>query len=247
MRRAVALLLLAGCASTAPARVSREPAAPPPADPAAVRAFLDEAARAGSPEETVALCARVLTWERPLDQCDVTAAGPVAVIRVAERCNDAGCEVSAFLLRDAVPRKVAGYTGGNIAVRGDGATVFADHVALEGAGATAHFTAYVVQTDVVTAQVTKVADCTGPSVAADGSLLCRSRRGDVLRVPPTGGAPVLLTPSCLEEGQVAWDPQHLVFPGPVDLNTDGTFSAVTQLTDPAAPAHVFRGALAAGK
>ncbi|NMO15201.1 hypothetical protein HPC49_01355 [Pyxidicoccus fallax] len=216
----VFLLLLSPVRCATPS--ARDSAAKPL--PAELQQQVEKALKGSDSTLSAEDCAALVGWTGPMENCTFTpvAGGKAALVQLKTGCGGDSCAVQVFVYRPGrpvtqLPDSVGdgSLTGGTLVL-----TPSLDHVITDWVGwgsGTGDRRVELYRVDLRTGEAASwVKDCFSPALSPGGRwILCRNRRGDVLKVPLTGGTPALVHRSGLSEEDVYWVPYGYVYPDAV--------------------------------
>jgi hypothetical protein len=196
-------------AEPAPASVAK----PPPAEPRQQEeASPEDDEEPGPPQPT---CEELVGWTRATERCErePVAGGKATLVTITELCGGDSCTVHVFLQRPGQPTVLlpdsvndGALSGGPLVV-----TPSLEHVITDWVGPGRNPGDRRVELYRVELKTGKaspwVKGCFSPALSPGGRwVLCRNRRGDVLKVPLTGGTPTFVHRSGLSAEDVYWVP-----------------------------------------
>jgi hypothetical protein len=170
-------------------------------------------------------CQALTGWTQLLEECSLTAVvgGKAAFLQLTTECGGDSCDVQVFVYRPGRPllrlpdsSKGGSLTGGHLAMTPSLEHVITDWVGL-GPRDMGDWRVELYRIELRTGKASPwVKGCFSPALSPGGRwILCRNRRGDVLKVPLTGGTPTLVHRSGLSAGQVLWTPYASLYPDAV--------------------------------
>lgn len=234
------LLLASGACASAPAPDSA--AKPPPAEPPQQAAQAPEAEQAPEEDEEPVpqqpACEELVGWAQPAERCEreEVAGGKASIVSITEACGGDSCSVQVFIHRPGQPAvrlpdaiNEGSLTGGTLVV-----TPSLEHVITDWVGPGPRQGDWRVELYRVELKTGKaspwVKGCFSPALSPGGRwVLCRNRRGDVLKVPLTGGTPRLVHRSGLSEDRVYWVPYGYIYPDAVSFLSPERMKVTTTL------------------
>jgi hypothetical protein len=184
-------------------------------------------------------CQALTGWAQPLEECSLTpvAGGKAALLQLTTECGGDSCDVQVFVYRPGRPvlrlpdsSKGGSLTGGHLVMTPSLEHVITDWVGL-GPKDMGDWHVELYRIDLRTGKASPwVKGCFSPALSPRGRwILCRNRRGDVLKVPLTGGTPTLVHRSGLSAEQVPWTPYAYLYPDAVTVPSPGRLRITTSV------------------
>jgi hypothetical protein len=208
-------------------------AKPPPAE---LQQRVAEALKSEGPALSQEECAELVGWKEVVESCTLepAAAGKAALVQLVTGCGGDSCGVQVFVYRPGKPVlqlpdaiKGGSLTGGTLVL-----TPSLQHVITDWVGQGREQGEWSVELYRVELRTGKaspwVKGCFSPTLSPRGRwVLCRNRRGDVLKVPVAGGTPALVHRSGLSPEDVYWVPYSYVYPAAVTFSSPERLQVTT--------------------
>jgi hypothetical protein len=217
-------------------------AAPPEPDGAAkppsaeLQQRVAEALKSEEPALSAQECAELVGWKEPVEECKLepAAGGKAALVHLVTGCGGDSCAVEVFVYRPGRPVlqlpgsiREGSLTGGAMVLMPS-----LEHVVTDWVGVVREpgdWRVELYRVDLKTGKASPwVKGCFSPALSPGGKwVLCRNRRGDVLKVPLTGGTPALVHRSGLSAEDVYWVPHGYMYPDAVTFTSPGRMKVTT--------------------
>lgn len=167
----------------------------------------------------------VRKWKGDVTSASVEPVGDGfgALLWLVLQCEGDSCSTETWLVLPGGPRKLK-VGGGTVVVLPDLSAVIADAATFNPydltaervSGANSEWIARIERVDVATGTSKAFAPCVSPVLSPSRKyIVCRSRKGAVLRVPVSGGPPEVVRGPAKQTP--AWVPYAYVYPGPVEF------------------------------
>ncbi|WPB82499.1 hypothetical protein KYC5002_25720 [Archangium violaceum] len=234
-RRWMFLLLFASSARASPPATDGAPK-PPPAE---LQQRVAQAMKSDEEPLSREECQALTGHARPLEECSLTAVagGKAALLQLTTECGGDSCDVQVFVYRPGQPvlrlpdsSKGGSLTGGHLVMTPSLEHVITDWVGL-GPRDMGDWRVELYRIELRTGKASPwVKGCFSPALSPGGRwILCRNRRGDVLKVPLTGGTPTLVHRGGLSAEQVSWTPYAYLYPDAVTFPSPGRMRVTTSV------------------
>jgi hypothetical protein len=190
-------------------------------------------------EEPLSLeeCRTLTGWEQELEECTLqpAARGKAGLLHLKTGCGGDSCDVRVFVYRPGQPllQLPDAIRGGSLTGGGLVMTPSLDHVITDWVGlgpkSMGDWRVELFRVELRTGKASPwVKGCFSPALSPGGRwILCRNRRGDVLKVPLSGGTPTVVYRGGLSEAQVYWVPHSFLYPEPVSFPSPDRFQVTT--------------------